>query len=279
MPDDFNSLWPAFVAAIGVGVATAAFVGTHASRRTPARWLIWLGAASGAAVVAVALGAIQGDVARFVSVGVACFIAFLAGASVVAAARGAFSAHERWALGLVPLAALWWGAFALAPVKLTSVFVPLGPAVIEDSPKVSPGDDAEQTGAVRGSPTAASDPAVILSVLPPGNLDAATCQRALDAVATAEPVTFNPTHATVHRRASNGLDRAAEVIRRCPQASVEVIGFDDGDGANAALALRRARAAERYLRAEGVGGRKLTAHPADNRASRPGRGAIAYRAQ
>lgn len=276
MPDDFISLWPAFVAAIGVGAATAAFVGADARRRSPARWLVWFCAASAAGVVAVALGAIQSEAALFIAIGVACFVAFLAGASAVAVARGGFGAHELWALGLVPLAALWLGTLALAPVKLASSFVPLGPASLEEQPTISPRDKADQTGAIPGAATSSNDPVALFAALPKGDLDAATCQRALDAVAAAEPVVFNATHATIHRRAASGLDRAVDVIRRCPQANVEVIGFDDGEGADAALALRRARAAERYLRAEGVGGRKLTVRAADARTTRPGQGVIGY---
>lgn len=279
MLDDLLSLWPWFVAAIGVGAATAAFIGDGPRRRLPARWLVWFSAATVAGVVAVALGAIQGNAARLIAEGVACFIAFLAGASAVGAARGALGAHERWAMGLAPLALLWcaaavgWPHGAMAPAPLPPVS-----QATEPPPQGALSDErnADKTGAIPAPAPPSNDPAAILAALPVGDLDAATCQRALDAVAAAEPVFFNPAHATIRRQASGALDKAAEVIRRCPQASIEVIGFDDGDGANAALAVRRARAVERYLRAEGVGGRKLATRAADPHATRPGEGVIGY---
>ena len=51
---------------------------------------------------------------------------------------------------------------------------------------------------------------------------------------------------------------------RLPGFTVEVL--PEIDSSNTEL-MRRARAAERYLRAEGVGGRKLTASAADARAA------------
>lgn len=280
MLDDLLSFWPWFVAAIGVGAATAAFVGNGSRRRLPARWLVWFSAAAAAAVVAVALGAIPGGAALLIAEAVACFIAFLAGASAVAVARGALGAHERWALGLVPLALLWGAAAVDWPhgEKLSATFPPeageLEPpaqGILSDKGK------ADKTGAIPAPAAPSNEPAAILAALPAGDLDAETCQRALEAVAAAEPVVFNPTHATIHRRAASALDKAAEVIRRCPQTRIGVIGFDDGGDANPALALRRARAAERYLRAEGVGGRKLEASAADGVKTMPGKGgAIGY---
>jgi outer membrane protein OmpA-like peptidoglycan-associated protein len=285
MRDELFSLWPWFFAAVGVGVATAAFIGEGPRRRRPARWLVWFAAAAMAGVVAIALGALQGRVAFVVAAGVACFVAFIAGASTVAVARGALGAHERWALGLVALALLWFGAVVEWPYgdQLSGMLPPRpmlsGPfhSKLPDEPPSAPPAGSDQTGAIPAPAAApANDPKAILAALPTGDLDAETCQRALDAVAAAEPVLFNPAHATIHRRASGALDRAAEVIRRCPQGGVEVIGFDDGDGPAAALALRRARAAATYLRAEGVGGRKLDVRAADARATRPAQGAIGY---
>jgi OmpA-OmpF porin, OOP family len=58
---------------------------------------------------------------------------------------------------------------------------------------------------------------------------------------------------------AQALDKAAEVIRRCADATIEVRSFGDEVGGKDALSQRRARAAERYLRLEGVGGRRLVA--------------------
>jgi outer membrane protein OmpA-like peptidoglycan-associated protein len=105
----------------------------------------------------------------------------------------------------------------------------------------------------------ASDPQSILAALPAGELDAETCQRALDAIATLEPVAFRVARATVDRRASRALDKAAEVIRRCPDATIEVRGHGDEGKEEDTLSRRRALAAQRYLRREGVAGRRLVA--------------------
>lgn len=108
-------------------------------------------------------------------------------------------------------------------------------------------------------PAPQNDPRAVLDALPEGPLDAAACQRALDAVAALEPVVFRETRAVVNRRAALALDKAAEVIRRCPDATtIEVRGHGDEVRTGDTLALRRARAAERYLRREGVAGRRLT---------------------
>ncbi|WP_457798773.1 OmpA family protein [Methylocystis sp. S23] len=104
-----------------------------------------------------------------------------------------------------------------------------------------------------------SDPKEILAALPAGDLDAATCQRALDAVAASEPVAFRPARATVNRRVAAALDKAAEIIRRCPSATIEVRGHGDEGAVEDTLSHRRAAAAERYLRREGVAGRRLVA--------------------
>jgi outer membrane protein OmpA-like peptidoglycan-associated protein len=277
MPDVAVSLWPWFAAALGVGVATGGFVG-QGPRRRPARWLVWFLGAAAAGALALRLGALDGAAAPVVAVGIGCFLAFVVGATVTAAARGALGGHERWAIGLAPLALLWWGAVQLgAPVEATQSAAPPPPAQLAaPAPPAAPVTNADQTGAIPAPPASASAPAAVPAALPAGELDAAACQGALDQLASAEPVRFNPTHATIHRRASQALDKAVEVIRRCPQAGVDIIGFDDGAGADAALALRRARAAERYLQAEGVGGRRLGARAGDAQTARPREGVIGY---
>ncbi len=109
------------------------------------------------------------------------------------------------------------------------------------------------------APTPSVDPKDILASLPAGDLDAATCQRALDAVAVAEPVSFRAARATVNRRVAAALDKAVEIIRRCPDATIELRGHGDEGSLEDSLSRRRAAAAERYLRREGVAGRRLVA--------------------
>ncbi|GLI91037.1 OmpA family protein [Methylocystis echinoides] len=111
------------------------------------------------------------------------------------------------------------------------------------------------------------------------DLDAAACQRALDAVAAAAPVAFPRARETIDRRAALALDKAVDIIRRCPaQATIEVRGHAGEGAANGALAQARALAAARYLRREGVAGRRLTATGccASGQESRRGDSAIDY---
>jgi OmpA-OmpF porin, OOP family len=274
MLETFTPLWPWLLAALGVGAATGGLAGPGL-RRSPARWLVLFLGATFAAGAAVFIGAIDGALAHVAALGALCFVAFLAGAVSVAAARGALGGHERWALGLIPVAAIWWGGAHFAPsVEAPPAANPPPAQIAAPEPAPPQARNPDQTNVIPTPAAPSTDPAAVLAALPAGALDAAACQRALDAVAVAEPVVFNPTHATIHRRAALALDKAVEVIRRCPEATIEVRGYDDGDGANEALALRRARAAERYLRDEGVGGRKLAVSSA--RAPRSGEGVIGY---
>lgn len=111
------------------------------------------------------------------------------------------------------------------------------------------------------------------------DLDAAACQRALDAATAAAPVAFPRARETIDRHAALALDKAVDIIRRCPaQATIEVRGHAGEGAANGALAQARALAAARYLRREGVAGRRLTATGccASGQESRRGDSAIDY---
>ncbi|WP_442755038.1 OmpA family protein [Methylocystis sp. JAN1] len=140
--------------------------------------------------------------------------------------------------------------------------------VVDASPRQERAEPAPKPADVRPDATATippqpqvpppDGPREVLAALPAGDLDAATCQRALDAVAASEPVAFHAARATVNRRVALALDKAAEIIRRCPDTTIEVRGHGD-EGAADALSQRRAAAAERYLRREGVAGRRLVA--------------------
>lgn len=132
------------------------------------------------------------------------------------------------------------------------------PEKTEPAPKPADASSDATAAIPQPSPAAPSEPTDILAALPAGDLDAATCQRALDAVAAAKPVAFRASRATVNRRVALALDKAAEIIRRCPDVTIEVRGHGD-EGPADALSQRRALAAERYLRREGVAGRRLVA--------------------
>lgn len=305
MLDFFAHLWIWLIACLFTGAATGALVGRVPRRQGLARWLIWATLAFLAGAAAVALGAAQGAVAASIEIALACFAAFMGGASVAAsAARRSFAAHEGWALGLVPAALLCFGAaqYALPAYQsqLQARLAALTQSVEPDATGVSvSGRDAiasprlasnkslmaqiEGTPGVRRVHVAADSPAapeesektpeatgsIATSVpdepksdeapakRPEGGLDPAACQRALDAVAASDPIAFREARATVNRRVAIALDKAAEVIRRCPDTTIEVRGHGDAELAENPLSERRAKAAERYLRREGVAGRRL----------------------
>jgi hypothetical protein len=115
MLEDFDIFRSWFVVAFSVGMATAAVAFNRARRRSVARWLVWFSAVSTVAVLAVEV--VQED-SFYVVVGVACSIAFLIGASVVAAALGAFGKHQLRALSLLASALLL--SIVYAEIKLPS---------------------------------------------------------------------------------------------------------------------------------------------------------------
>ncbi|PPD42982.1 MAG: hypothetical protein CTY15_11255 [Methylocystis sp.] len=249
----------------------------------------------------------QGALAIYLESALACLAAFLVGAGATAlATRGSLAAHESWALGLVPAAALWWAGTLFAQpayqAQLQKRVVALAQAAgVDPSGIALVGRDVSAPGAVAqnkalmeliaaapgvrrviavegaAAPVATAeaekpapapekppapldaDPKAVLATLKSGDLDAASCQRALDAVAALDPVAFNAARSSINRQAAYALDKAVEVIRRCPDATIEVRGYGDATMQVDPLSERRARAAERYLRREGVGGRRLVA--------------------
>jgi outer membrane protein OmpA-like peptidoglycan-associated protein len=141
------------------------------------------------------------------------------------------------------------GQIAIAP-GVRRVVALEGPPPAESEKK------EDLTATIPGPATAVSTDA---APPPSGELDAAQCQRALDAVVASEPVAFSEARATINRRAALALDKAVEVIRRCPDATIEVRGHGDAGAWADTLSRRRALAAEHYLRREGVAGRKIVA--------------------
>lgn len=307
MLDFYAHIWFWLVACLIVGGTTGALARRAPRRKGPARWLVWGLLALSAGAAAAALGALPGAIALHLESALACFGAFLAGAAAGAlAVRGDLASHESWALGLIPVAALWAAAalFAtpayeaqlqkrivalaqasgvdpsgvglvgrdvVAPRAVTqnkalTDLIAAAPGVRrilaanEPAPPPEPEKPivAAEPERAPSAPDAAADPGAVLAALGNGELDAAKCQQALAAVAAVEPVGFHPARSSINRRTARALDRAAEIIRRCPDSTIEVRGFGDRDSVDP-LSERRARAAERYLRREGVGGRKLVA--------------------
>ncbi len=302
MLDFYAHLWPWLAACAVAGAATGALVPSGAGKR-PARWLIWAGLASCAAAAAILLGAVEGAASLQIESALACFAAFIAGATAAALSRRTLAGHEAWAIGLIPAMLLWWGAAHVAQPAYEALLQkriadlaeaagadPAGLSLagrdVTASPAISANKDllariAEAPGvrrviALEGPPPAESEkredvtatipePATAASAptdaAPPasGELDAAQCQRALDAVVASDPVAFTEARATINRRVALALDKAVEVIRRCPNRTIEVRGHGDAGASANTLSRRRALAAERYLRREGVAGRKMVA--------------------
>jgi outer membrane protein OmpA-like peptidoglycan-associated protein len=322
MLDFLAHLWPWLVACLAIGAAAATFLHGGTLRSRPARWLSWFGAAFVAGVTAVAVGAVEGVVSTAIEIALACFAAFLLGAALAALRRGTLEDHERWAVGLLPVALLWWGAVEIgapayeayvqkriAALAQDAGVDPAGfgvsgrdvtaPSAVADKPALmaeiaatpgvrrvivaqtaapaAPETTPDRTATI-APPPPDSDPEPTPAALHAGELDATACQRALDETAASEPVAFRPARTTIDRRAALALDKAVEVIRRCPQATIEVRGHADAGASNEGLARRRALAAERYLRREGVAGRRLVAVGCCAGAQEPrrGSGAVDY---
>jgi outer membrane protein OmpA-like peptidoglycan-associated protein len=103
----------------------------------------------------------------------------------------------------------------------------------------------------------------ILAGLPAeGAFDAATCRAALSASVALDKIQFRTGRATIVLAMASALDKAAALLRRCPNAAIEVRGHADdvgSDAENDALSRRRAEAVVRYLRLEGVDRGRLRA--------------------
>lgn len=274
MLDFYAPLWPWLAACFAVGAAMGALAPGKTRGKPPARWLIWLGLASIAGVAAIALGAVQETASLHIEAALACFAAFLIGAGAAALIfQRTLTGHEAWALGLIPAALLWWGASEFTEpaykAELQKRVAALAETASVDPAGMAPaGRDASAPPAVAvnkevnvaasaPSPTLASASAPVSQ--PPTELDRAACQRALDAVQVSDPVAFHEARATVNRRTALALDKAAEIIRQCPEATIEVRGHGDAGAEDDLLSRRRALAAAHYLRLEGVSGHKLVA--------------------
>ena len=100
-----------------------------------------------------------------------------------------------------------------------------------------------------------------------GGMTLVDCQTALEASSTPGELVFRKGSAQLTPSATRALEKAATIIRRCPEnVTIEIRGHVRGSGAKApndALAQRRARAATGYLEGQGVGGRRLVASRGD----------------
>lgn len=305
-----SHFWFWLLVCLVVGLATGALVRRRPAHGGLARWLVWTSFAFLAGIAAAGLGVLPGAAGVYLESALGCYATFLVGAALGARlSGGSFAAHEGWALGLLPVVLVWWGATQGAigahQADLQRRVDTLARAAGVDATGLAvSGRDVGAPAAVAGNaalmaqiaaapgvrrvvalaaptnvpppappevartpveppsapPPEPADPRAVLAALPADALDAAACQRALDAIAAVERVEFREGSATIRRRAALALDKAAELIRRCPDVTIEVRGHADHLGAddeNEALSIRRAQAAARYLRREGLAGRRL----------------------
>lgn len=244
------------IAALIVGVATGAMLHGWSEHLRRSRWLGWTGIAAITGLLALALGAAPESPALYLGAAIAAYFAYLLGAAFGAmAAGGDLRAHDGWALGLLPVALLWWGAAATTipqyqKLRSAQTRIEAPPPPIVAAPADTPAPIA----------SAAADPFV-------------DCQRSLDAAIAAGPrAAFKPGRATIHKSFALALDAAVSVIRDCPAGDLTVTVQGDATGrAGLALGRRRAEAIVRYLNREGVGDRRLTVtEPAPETNPQPG---------
>lgn len=148
----------------------------------------------------------------------------------------------------------------VAAAEPTTPARPATPPDAEKSAPPAPPAAPRVEAPARGDAAKARD---VLAALPAeGAFDRETCQTALAATVTFDPITFREASARIRREAAMALDKIAVLARRCPDVTIEIGGHADSVGAtddNLDLSQRRAEAALRYLRREGVGRVRLTA--------------------
>lgn len=228
------------IAALFLGVAAGALLHRWPEREGPVRWLAWTGLAALAGLFALALGAIQSPPGLYLATALAAFVAYLLGAAFGAmTAGGDLRAHDGWALGLLPLALLWWVAAVTSVPDYLKAAEPQARIVRPEGAATPWPADAGVTAA-----TTDKNP----------DLD---CRRALDAAMAAGPLRFQPGRVSISKSFALALDAAASVVRGCPPGDLEVSAQGDAPGPEGqALARRRADAVVRYLNREGLDRRR-----------------------
>ncbi len=263
---EITRLWPWLLACFAIGAGAGAVTRRAPENGVVARWLIWTALAFGVAALVVRLGALA-DAAAFIKGALAAYAVFIIGAALGALARhGSMSAHEGWAVGLIAAALVWVGAMAIErsghdeelrrryarPIESLSADSPRAPSPAGEAANVAPAAlplDAEPPGA-SAAPASAG-------------MTRADCQAALEEPSASNELSFRKGDARITPAAAIALDKAAAIIRRCPEdATIEVAGHVRGSAANAnndVLAQRRAQAAISYLERRGLGGHRLVA--------------------
>ncbi|MBM3563192.1 MAG: OmpA family protein [Alphaproteobacteria bacterium] len=267
-------IWPWLLACFAIGAGAGAVTRRAPENGVVARWLVWTALAFGVAALVVRLGAVA-DATAFVEGALAAYAVFIIGAALGALARdGSVSTHEGWAVGLIAAALVWVGAMVIdrssfdeglrrryaEPIESRGADAPRAPSPARDAAAIAPAAlplDAKP----RAAPTAPTSAGVTL----------AGCQAALEEPSASSELVFRRGEARITPSAAIALNKAAAIIRRCPEeATIEIMGHVRGSAANAnndALAQRRAQAAISYLERQGLGRRRLVEGRGESRQS------------
>lgn len=262
-------LWPWLLACFGIGAAAGALTRRPPENGVLARWLIWTALAFGVGVLLVRLGALEAA-ATVVEGALAAYAAFIIGAAFGALAQHrSIRAHEGWAVGLIAASLLWVGAAVINPsdgqerrryaAPAESAAPAVAPATArraDETPAPSPAPIEASIEAKASSAPATPAPALT-------SMTIVNCQSALEEVSRQSELAFPRGSARLTSSAALALDRATEIIRRCPEgATIEIRGHVYGSGArahNEALARRRVEATIGYLERQDLGRRRLVA--------------------
>ncbi|CCJ07423.1 OmpA family protein [Methylocystis sp. SC2] len=263
---EFSRLWPWLLACFAIGAAAGALTRRAPENGVVARWLVWTALAFGVGVLVVRLGALAAA-APLVEGALAAYAVLIIGAALGALARHrSIWAHEGWAVGLVAASLLWVGAVVIGqsdPDERRRFAAPTNSAGADMPPATSPPADETAAAGAAISPVRAQGPSASATAAVSGGMTLADCRTALEASSTPGELAFAKGSARLTSLSARALDKAAAVIRRCPEyATIEISGHVRGSGARApndALAQRRAEAAMGYLEGRGVGGRRLVA--------------------
>lgn len=102
-----------------------------------------------------------------------------------------------------------------------------------------------------------------VSVKPPASpVDATVCQQLFSQLLGKARIRFQAASAAIDPDSAGLLDRLIETAQRCPNASIEIAGHTDADGAedfNQALSEKRAQAVADYLIKAGLPAERFTA--------------------
>ncbi|MGJ0424969.1 OmpA family protein [Methylocystis sp.] len=258
-------LWPWLLACFAIGAAAGALTRRAPENGLVARWLVWTALAFGVGVLVVRLGALDAA-AALVEGALAAYAALIIGAALGALAQHrTIWAHEGWAVGLVAASLLWVGAVVIGqsdPDERRRFAAPPKSAGADMPPATSPPAVESATAGATLSPVHAQGPSAPATALS-GGMTLADCKAALEQSSIPGELAFAKGSARLTSSSARALDKAAAVIRRCPEyATIEVRGYVRGSAARAhndALAQKRAEAATGYLEDQGVGGRRLVA--------------------